>query len=56
MSLVFVFEENGPIRCVCEKFQDLFRFGAEKPPAGLKFKFNLFRNLFCSTAVGKFAA
>lgn len=34
----------------------LFRFGTEKSPAGLEFKFNLFGNLFCGTAIGKLAA
>jgi len=53
---IFVVEEDSPVRCNREKCQDLFRCGAEKAPAGLKFKFNLFGNLFCSAPVSKIAS
>lgn len=53
---VVIFEENRPIRCVCEKFQDLLRFGAEESSAGFEFKFNLFGNLFCRAAIRKVTA
>jgi hypothetical protein len=37
-----VIGENTPVRRIREKFQHLFRFGAQKPGTGLKLKINLF--------------
>src|SRR5487761_568431 len=52
---ILVFEEDTPVRSVCEKFQDLFRFGAQNPPTGLQLKFNLLGNYLGGRAIGDVA-